>query len=291
MGQTTSTDYTNNIVNSTINVMNSQTQACYSSGEQAQNILLENCNIIDSTIKISQLAIVDTTCVQQGVEATSVSSYVDSQIAQTAQSETQGMGLSNTEASTFIDSSIDVSTAVTNSFTQSMSSATDQQQGFECDNSNIVGSVVSMDQVEQTMQTALAVNTAYTTASNSISTAISQATTAKQTGLLAMLVKGLIVIGIIIVVFLMGSFAFASTTFTKALTSPSFWMIAAGGAGILNIGLAHMSWWPYSDDMDKSTKNVAVLSGSAASLITMGGLGYMISKTKKPIKPIESKIY
>lgn len=275
MGGTESSNYVNNVISNTTDILINQSQDCFSSSGQTQQLILNDCTIKGSEFNLNQASTMDTTCVLKGTASVSSQAYIQNSVAQQAQSETQGMGLSKTDASNFIQSSIDLAQNVTDVFSQTMSTAGTQMQGVDCTGSTIEDSVIDMNQLAGIVSSAYAKSDAVVSTSSGISSAISQTATAKQMGILAILVRGLVLIAIIIVVIVLGTMGAMSTTFTKIMATPSFWMLLCAGLGALNLALAHFNWWPYNEDMDSSTKDAACIGGTGAALLAAAGIGYV----------------
>lgn len=121
MGNVEAKNAINEALNSSTSILNTTVQKCEKSLASYEGINISGCtNVTLKNIDFSQQGSIDTTCVQKAAVSANISNQVDAQMQQMAETIKRALSFNpgSSEASNIDNLSVQLSTAVKNSFTQ-----------------------------------------------------------------------------------------------------------------------------------------------------------------------------
>lgn len=207
MGNANATNQLNSAITDSINILTTTTQNCVPKSNQSQIIDVSGCcNVNLNGVTYDQLSFVNTTCVENATSNTTTQIDVKNQVKQKAASIVGELGLGTADASNVINTMIDLSTSIINSFSQSCAASISNEQvlSIKCPSTcdcatSPAGCTANIDNVAlyqsaDQLATCTLTSSSVTSAKDSITQIIDQSATATVQGL-----GGLILLIIIIV--------------------------------------------------------------------------------------------
>lgn len=171
-----------------VSVATSTAQSCFPRLSQQQIIQIANAhgNVDINGIKAGQTIFLDVNCMSTSSVTNDVQQQISSQLSQMANALVGGLSLGQSDANNLMKSTIDLSSAIANAFTQSCTLAASQQQLISVIDvgGNVHISNIDWDQFANTVLDCVQQTVVNTTAAQTIAQIIDQGAKAKNAGFL-----------------------------------------------------------------------------------------------------------
>ncbi len=220
MGLALSSNVSKQLISASTDVVTTAYQNCQVDSSQVQNIAVIDCSnvqILDNVFKQSYAVRAD--CVQQTQTDANIQSSINQQASQLATALTQQFGLGSAAASNMSNNTIQLMTAVQNSYTQQCATKISSGQSIKCVGSNNVeinGNI--FDQTFEGTRSCMQQAVSNTQADIAIKQIISQTAKAKEANFLSGIIGGialLLILGIIFMLIYSGTDGKGGTAKTK----------------------------------------------------------------------------
>jgi len=254
MGGTSSKAVTNNMMNTSLKILNRAVQDCAQTfASLEQRISFENIegNIDISRIRMGQYVDIDVNCIQSLEFSNKLEADLKSQLKSIAEtvSSSLKLDLGSVSSESIVAQTIDLAETITNEFTQKCGSSISQLQSFSFKNvkGNVTFNFVEMQQVATAVTSCVTNSTAVNDIKAKLETTIDNVSKTTVEGILGGMVGTLLLIGAVILVIVMAPM-FGGM---KLLTNKWFllfisFLISAIAAVIFFLGM-----WPF--DKKKET--------------------------------------
>lgn len=292
MGNVQAENFIHSVLNSTIDVMVTQTQVCVSDQNVDMDVIMDGCHLDHVTIDQSATLAVNMDCIKQGSVSVTTSSELNNNIGQFAEAMGQQFGLSSTTAKNFVDQSINMAQTVAITFQQILRANASVKELVKCINSSASQTLIKQNYGMILKLKGLANDEAVINAKQALQNIISQSASAKQENFLDGIWKILIALAAVLAVLLGVPILGGVSIIKTILMSPWFWAILTGGGAAGSIALYENTMWPYKQPKG-NPKNKTILLATTLPLagISLAATGFGVYQiAKKPkLTPITAK--
>ena len=239
MGNTTSSNVTNALINAMVNITTKNIQTSTTTTGCQNKIVLKHCNLTDTDIQQNCNIVISQSFIDNAQVQAQVNAQITQEISQIAQAISQNISFNpgSTNASNVANAIVKVGENISNTFAQNFAANLQSSNLTKCIDSQLNGVVVDQDAMTSYMVDAMMKTYADDLASLQVEQSISQSATAEQQNALF----SLMIIIVAIVVMVVGT---GGKVITQ-LTSPQFIVtIAPLAIGIGYLILAYTTGLP-----------------------------------------------
>lgn len=289
MGGTTSSAYLNQLLDASIDIMQTTNNLCMTYQNQSNiAIFTEGCDIKNSIIKQEGGYEVSNTCLSDITMDATLNQQVVNNAQQMAEAESVGMGLSKTASEDFINQSITCATSVVQQFTQVASDVSTSSNTILCKGGKVTNSIITQSTRMSIINTSKQNVKTTVSASQTIDNTVSQTATAKHKSLLVAIIDA------IAVVLMAVGMVFVAVAFggTKIFANPFLLMLAIIGIVAFIYFWCSIEWWPFKNtDHGNNLTSKAYNDNIMKWVYLIGGIGIVgtglwgYSTLQKPAKP------
>ena len=251
MGGAHSSNTVHEYVSSLVEICDSSTQNCWSEITGTNSIVIDG--VSDSTIHDIQQGLImqcDVDCTMEVSSSTDVSQQMSAAAQQEADATSKGFGFSTADADNYYGLCMQMTTAVTQNYTQNLQALGQANNQVIIKNSQGLN-VYALDQsatYDSEVEGIMSVSTV-TTIADQMQAIIDQYATAERTASLGIILIAIAVIMVVILLFL--------GMFMDILFNPAFWILIVS-IGLVVSGyflLAYFpKWWPYKEIHDSDSE-------------------------------------
>jgi len=202
MGNSTSNNVAEQMVNLSIDIMNNYTQNCSTQQQNNIEINASNCNgLTIANLNQSQYSVINTNCISNAMTQSAIQSDISQALTQQAEAITQSLGgFAQADANNFASTAVRLGETIQNNYTSTCINNETNNFTVNCSNSAgvFIGPVSQQQTLDSIAKCALQAQTT-NDIKNTISQQISQSAIAKEENSLSF---GLIFIAIVVIIIL-----------------------------------------------------------------------------------------
>jgi hypothetical protein len=200
MGATISSNIAKSLVQDSLSIANTYTQACTTTLGQQNGITVNNCKGKFDHVNFANTVVINQQCLSSANTTSAMQSSIATALAQKATAIGQSLGLGVTLTNNLVDATTTLAETVTNAYTNACASNITMSNKITCDNSTIDISYVNFQNSAQDYSNCIQQAITNSSAESNISQIINQSSFAKTENSFAILaiVGGIIVVALII---------------------------------------------------------------------------------------------